>query len=598
MLPPGATLLGVILSSDKTTISAMTGNRMAHPLLISLANLDMDFRGKVSHHAFLLLALLPIPKFLAKKKIRGALESRLIHECLDFVLAPLKKAAEVGVLMSDPLGQLRFCFTPLASYIVDTPESALLAGVAGKTSSVTMASYKQFGDPFRHEPRTSSTTLAQLQALEMQVDPWNLHDYVHKAKKKYRLNGVHRPFWRDWPLAEPSTFLTPEPLHHLHKQFWDHDVKWCIRVLGNNEIDFRFSVLPPWVGFRHFNEGISRVQQVTGRTHRDVQRYLVSVIAGAVPKRFLIAIRALMEFRYLVQAPEIDDDMCTKITAALQEFHDHKSAILDAGARVGKKGKTIDVWAIPKLEFMQSVVSNILANGPIIQWSADVTEHAHITEIKDPARSGNNQRYEEQICRSLDRTDKCRRFDLATSVREARVDFRSHIIRNNNDNDNDDNPSDLHTAENISTTASLLARIQPTSNLSGPLRVLRDYFAEAESLKCGDSPNAPQPFRTFACESTAYHLNYDADYKHMPVDEFASIFNLPDLRPALADYLHRVSTGTTFHSVGSRRSAKAGCELPFTMLQVWSKVQIQSRAYHKREDILPPQTANACPRSD
>ncbi|KAF8836973.1 hypothetical protein BDN67DRAFT_881692, partial [Paxillus ammoniavirescens] len=39
-LPPGATTLGVVLSSDKTNISVMSSNRMAHPLLISLANID------------------------------------------------------------------------------------------------------------------------------------------------------------------------------------------------------------------------------------------------------------------------------------------------------------------------------------------------------------------------------------------------------------------------------------------------------------------------------------------------------------------------------------------------------------------------------
>jgi hypothetical protein len=51
-------------------------------------------------------------------------------------------------------------------------------------------------------------------------------------------------------------------------------------------------------------------------------------------------------------------------------------------------------WYIPKLEFMQSVVFNIQQNGVAMQWSADVTEHAHIEVVKDPAASGNNQDYE------------------------------------------------------------------------------------------------------------------------------------------------------------------------------------------------------------
>ncbi|KAH9009863.1 hypothetical protein EDB85DRAFT_2162200 [Lactarius pseudohatsudake] len=152
-LPDGATLLGIVLSSDKTNISAMTGGHMAHPLLMSLANLLMDFRMKGTNHAFLLLALLPVPNFIHKdSKTRGVLENRMVHECLDFILTPLKKATQFGIMMSDPLGSLRYVFTPLASYIVDVAEAIVLAGVGGKTSHMTMASHKQFGDPFRHEP--------------------------------------------------------------------------------------------------------------------------------------------------------------------------------------------------------------------------------------------------------------------------------------------------------------------------------------------------------------------------------------------------------------------------------------------------------------
>jgi Plavaka transposase len=169
----------------------MTGNRIAHPLLISLANLKMNFRMKSSNHAFLLLALLPVPSFIhQKKRLRGLLEDRLIHECLSFILQPLKTAASIGIMMSDPLGCRRFCFTPLAAYIVDTPESTLIAGVAGRNSSVTLASYKQLGDSFRHEPRTASTTLAQLHLVEEKADPWDLEAYF-KAASQFHLNGVH-----------------------------------------------------------------------------------------------------------------------------------------------------------------------------------------------------------------------------------------------------------------------------------------------------------------------------------------------------------------------------------------------------------------------
>ncbi|KAJ7916120.1 hypothetical protein B0H13DRAFT_2231709 [Mycena leptocephala] len=560
-VPEGATILGTVLSSDKTQLTAMTGNRQAHPLLISLADIDMDFRTKACHHAFLLLALLPIAKFREKNpEIVGVLASRLFHAILDFILQPLKKTAEIGMMMTDPLGWRRFCFTPLVGYIVDTPESALIAGVAGKRSSVTTASYKDFGDSFRHEPRTAEHTISQLMKLEETVDPWDLPAYIKKAKE-LGLSGVHRPFWRDWPLAEPSNFLTPEILHHWLKMFYDHLCKWCIEAVGAAEIDFRFSVLRPHTGMRHFKEGISKAKQTTGREHRDIQRYIVPVIAGAngISKPFLATIASLNDFFYHGQAPSINEQVLQKMTDCLTRFHDNKHAILKAGARKGKKGP-INNWYIPKLEFLQSVVPAIRANGVPLQWSADVTEHAHITLVKDPASNSNNQNYEPQICRHLDRRDKCKQFDLATAITSAGIDF--------------DEPSDPDEIDDEE--PSLL--VNRTSLLAE-----------------GRFPNAPTPFRTFSSldSNTAFHLSRDHVGRQLTVDAAATKFRLPDFRPALAAYLHRKQGNQLI--IGGKRPNLRDDTLLFDKIEYWNNVRIQSRSFHDTNKILVPETINAAP---
>jgi hypothetical protein len=102
--------------------------------------------------------------------------------------------------------------------------------------------------------------------------------------------------------------------------FWDHDITWCIITVGAAEINFRFSVLHPHTAFRPFKEGISNLKQVTRREHRNIGHYILAVIAGAVPPRFLIAICALLDFRYLAQAPFVDEEMCAKIEQALHDF--------------------------------------------------------------------------------------------------------------------------------------------------------------------------------------------------------------------------------------------------------------------------------------
>ena len=218
----GATLLGVVLSLDKTNILVMTGNRMAHPLLLSLANIDSDLRSKGSLHGHILLALLPVASFIHKKsRVCILLSDRLIHESLDFVLHPLKVAATVGIMMSDPIGNLRYCFTPLVAYIADTPEQSLLACTGPKASPVLTTTHKQFSDPFPHPPRTPTKTLSDIQLAHSSADPDDFEEFLKVVKcfflkvvkcfflkvvKCFFLNGVFAPFWRNWPLSNPSIF--------------------------------------------------------------------------------------------------------------------------------------------------------------------------------------------------------------------------------------------------------------------------------------------------------------------------------------------------------------------------------------------------------
>ena len=571
----------------------MTGGRVAHPLLISMANIFMDFRNKASNHCYLLLALLPVPAFICSNtKICGILEARLVHKCLDEILQPLKDAARFGISMTDPLGTKRFCFTPLASCIVDTPESAMIACVGGLTSSVTLASYHNFGDAFRHPPRRAKHTLQAIKSIEP-VGPWNLEQY-EKAAKKIRLNGVHLPFWRDWALADPSVFLTSEPLHHWHKQFWDHDAKWCIYAVGSKGIDFRFSILQPRTGFRHFHTGISTLKQVTGREHRDIQHYIVPVIADAVSPGFLVAIRALLDFRYLAQATVISETTCNEIERALALFHEHKQSILDAEARRGSNGP-IDHFRIPKLEFLQSVAYSMRFNGAACQWSADTTEHAHIEVVKDPIDSGNNQGYEAQICRYLDRLDKVANFDLATNIQTAGIHFgRSRT----SDSENNATPS-------IGTTSELLSIITAVGyKQSGPSRQITDYFYRADLL-CRNmlATSTVHPHRTFrSSPNIVLHLSRDPALKRQPIDDAANTFKISDLRPAIADFITRLQSASADQSghinvVGGRRIAQKDCPLPVEDLEVWTKMRLQTNSYHPPHDRLPPITINATPPS-
>ena len=109
------------------------------------------------------------------------------------------------IMMSDPLGNLQYTFTPCAAYMVDTQEAIMLSGVAGTTSHLTLANYWQFGDDFWHPPCTAAITLKQWQNIHHNANPADLNQYIWEAME-YWLNGVSQLFWRDWPGSKPSTF--------------------------------------------------------------------------------------------------------------------------------------------------------------------------------------------------------------------------------------------------------------------------------------------------------------------------------------------------------------------------------------------------------
>ena len=551
----------------------MTGNHVSHPLVITLANLDVDVRMKSSFNSLTLLVLLPVPKFTGvKKALHRVLENRVTHACLDLICGPLKQVSHSGTWMSDFIGDLRWCYTPLVGYIADTPEAGALTGVAGKTSHITTATGSQFGDDHRHPPRTSSSILASLATLSSSIDPWNVAAYTQEAKTVHRLNGVHRPFWRDWvlptgALLDPQHIFPIEILHHFHKRFWDHDMKWCIRAVGEDEIDLRFSVIQPRCGTRHFSLGVSSLKQVTGREHRDLQRYILGIIAGAVPDEFTICMRALLDLHYLAQMPHVPIDALEEIEAALKIFHDYKKIILDSGYRVGKKNSPINHFEIPKLELLHSVVAAIKWSGSLPQWSADRTERSHIDMIKKPKSRTNGIEYNSQICRSLDRSEKLRLFDLATAICALEPDAMF---------EEQDWASALETVEH-----------------TGPPRAVSNLFRQ---LPPSNNPSPRFLLHTFSTSTTAFHFNLRPNASKVSLDDCSTTFDIPDLSTSINDFLAHYLHEPQTCNIGGRQGRSDDRRVPFDSVKMWHSVQVQN--LNSSGGLRVPQRLFATPPSD
>jgi hypothetical protein len=159
---------------------------------------------KGSNHAFLLLALLPVPKFIHKdRSTRGVLESRMIHECLDFIL-PLKRVAEIGTMMSDPAGSPRF--HPSCCIHGRHARGLLLAAVVGKTS---------------HLRRLTNDLAIHFGTSHGHLQP-PLHDYMPSRKRFILGTSSHMPRLPKRENRDQLSVLDSSPTHQPSTVSWRH----------------------------------------------------------------------------------------------------------------------------------------------------------------------------------------------------------------------------------------------------------------------------------------------------------------------------------------------------------------------------------------
>ncbi|KAF8432493.1 hypothetical protein L210DRAFT_3650411 [Boletus edulis BED1] len=285
-----------------------------------------------------------------------------------------------------------------------------------------------------------------------------------------------------------------------------------------------------------------------------------------------------MEFRYLAQAPAITSRTRNMIRDALHEFHGHKQAILDAGLRRGEK-TVLNHFQIPKLELMQSVVPSIAQVGCLLQWSADTTEHAHIEVVKDPASMTNHHDYDAQVCRALDRDERCRLFNTAIRLQTTIGDHDDTTISDDDDEGNHEDSGDICPAE-------VLCDIWTAQRQS------TNFFEVAHRASNVDLPPC-----TITAGSTAIHLNVEPTYRRQSIEEVARQYALPDLRAALADYVKRERRPSQrkFHTFGNARWSGPDADLPFSELQIWHKIRLQQKSYHLPNELGSTFTINAYP---
>jgi len=202
---------------------------------------------------------------------------RLFHHCMSLLLQPLIAAGNDGVDMVCADSWTRRVYPILAAYVADFPEQCLVSCCKENRCLKCLVGANERGEVLDSVMR----------------DPESTKNILEKCKKgqhppEFEENGlcaVYKPFWADMPHADIFLAFTPDLLHQIHKGvFKDHLVKWCVKIIREEEVDTRFKAIPDYPGLRHFKKGISTVKQWTGSEHKEMQCVIIGLLAGAVPR--------------------------------------------------------------------------------------------------------------------------------------------------------------------------------------------------------------------------------------------------------------------------------------------------------------------------
>lgn len=551
----------------------------------------------------MLLALLPKAKFAARDAhVNRALRDQVFHECLSIILEPLKKIAREGCFMSDPSGSVRFCFTTLSMYMVDLPEATRLAGVTSNCSPVSVATSNEFGSAEPADRRWLSVTKEKIEEVRRAFPPSvNFYTFVKNCRKN-NLTGVTKLFWEDWPHAEPPIALSYDLLHSGHRFFYDHIVDWSITALGKEEIDARYKLLHPRKGWKHFPKGVSKLTKVTGRDHRNLQRYLLCAIDGFTPPTYTKLVRLFIECLYISQKLEITKNDLKTIKRLLTEFHKIKEIAHEKKYRTSKDKNKPPNWRIPKLEMQFAILFTIAYLGNLLGLSTDITEHEHILMVKEPFRHTNHKNFFLQMVKYLLRMERLRHFDLATAILSATSSNLSDLSLD---------PSQFY-GEDADEQEQFLESLNTVQALRSAKRAeFTNYFALLDALKTSGKSTAEARTRTFigaSGEFTVIHLNRDPSLSTISIDEASELFELPDLSEAIyAYYINQIlATNTTTeddtnttngpiirHSPLTR--AQLNARLGISRMKVWFSIKVQTKSLVQPGRINKPATICAEP---
>ena len=412
---PGATIIPIILSSDKTQLTVF-GNKMAYPVYLTIGNIPKGIRRKPSRHSHMLIAYLPTAKLdhITNQAARRRTVANLYHSCKNRIMAPLQQAGVSGVQMARGDGIIHRCHPLLAAEVGDYQEQTLITAIKNGLCPICPIPREEIGEGnTSYEVRNLQDVLNALSKAD--GDPIAFTNACEKAGIK----PIYHPYWEHLPFSHIFRSITPDILHQLYQGVIRHLISWLKDCCGKDEIDARCRRLPPNHSIHLFSKGISGLSRVTGKEHAQIASFILGIIIGIrLPGgyssgRLVRAVRGLLDFLFTAQFPMHVTNSLDQLQNALKKFHDNKSIFVDLGIR--------ENFGIPKLHILEHYKMLIELYGTTDNFNTEYTERLHIDLAKEAWRATNQKDEYPQMTLWLERREKIIRHEKFIQWRTNKI---------------------------------------------------------------------------------------------------------------------------------------------------------------------------------
>ncbi|QRV99083.1 hypothetical protein RhiJN_27102 [Ceratobasidium sp. AG-Ba] len=394
-----ATIAPIILATDETHLSVMSGGQTAYPVYMAVGNLVKNWRRKPSKRGMVLLGFLPTDSFedIDDDDERRRLKADLVHRCMEAMLAPLKEVWEDGVEMVCPDGRLRRVFPRMAAYMADWPEQNLQCCTTTGTCPICSTKGKGRGDLYQTaDLRDRDETLGALRAY-----------FICNHVGELKMMGLKPvwPWWGDLPDVDLHKCIAPDVLHQLYQGvFKSHLFRWLKFFVGEGVLDDRFAAMPRAEGMTHFPKGVSAVKQWTGRESKEMLKQILPAVLGDLRPEEAQLARSIIDFIFIAHSASMTDTDLATLEHELDTFHRFKDVLIAKGfyqseARFDR---------IAKLHALSHYVEMIRWLGTPDSYSTELSEHLHIEFAKVPWRASNKVRPLPQMLAYIQRQEAIR----------------------------------------------------------------------------------------------------------------------------------------------------------------------------------------------